>query len=51
MQNIFILHATLEKSKHTFMELFTSMENLNTFLNNHPEVTKLEITLHDLNPI
>ena len=50
MQTIYILHATIPSQKHTFQELFTSLENLNIFLKNHPEVQKSSITLHDLNP-
>lgn len=47
---IYILHANIIKQNHTFMELFTSLENLNLFLNNHPEVKKSSITLHEINP-
>jgi hypothetical protein len=50
MQTIYILHANIPTTKHSFMELFTSLENLNTFLNNHPEVQKSSITLHETNP-
>jgi len=47
---IIILHAIIPETNHTFTELFTNIENLNTFLNNHPNVTKQEITLHEINP-
>jgi hypothetical protein len=50
MTTIYILHANIPSSKHSFMELFTSLENLNLFLNNHPEVQKSSITLHETNP-
>lgn len=48
--NLFILWAIIPETNHTFMEIFTTIENLNTFLNNHPEVQKTSITLHELNP-
>ena len=48
---IYILHATITETKHEFIQLFTSIENLNIFLDNHPNVTKSEITLHDINAI
>jgi hypothetical protein len=54
MQSMFILHAYLiqnDQSKHDFIECFTSMIHLMTFLENHPEVTKKQITMHDVNPL
>jgi len=50
MPHIYILHAKIIESNHTFIELFTSENLLNQFLTNHPNVHKLQITLHDLNP-
>jgi glutathionyl-hydroquinone reductase len=50
MQTIYILHATNTKYNESFIELFSSLENLNLFLNNHPHINKDQITLHDLNP-
>ena len=50
MQTIYILHATNTKHNESFIELFTSIENLNIFLHNHPHIIKDQITLHDLNP-
>lgn len=50
MQTIYILHAINTKYNESFIELFTSMENLNLFLHNHPYIYKDQITLHDLNP-
>ena len=44
-----MLRAIIPETKHEFIQLFTSIENLNIFLDNHPNVTKLEITLHDIN--
>jgi hypothetical protein len=51
MSNIYILHAKNVQSNHTFIELFSSEELLNKFLSNHPNISKLEITLHEINPI
>jgi len=54
MQSIFILHAYLiqnDQSKHDFIECFTSMIHLMAFLEKHPEVTKKQITMHDVNPL
>jgi hypothetical protein len=47
---IFILHAKRTDFKHDFIELFTSIERLEGFLFNHPEVIKCEITWHEVNP-
>ena len=47
---IYILHATNTKHNEQFIELFTSIKSLNTFLNNHPYVSKQQITGHELNP-
>jgi hypothetical protein len=49
--NIFILSATITETNHQFIELFTSIELLNSFIQAHPEITKREITLHEVNPI
>ena len=54
MQSIFILYAYLieeDQSKHDFIECFTTIEHLTTFLQNHPNVVKTQITMHDINPI
>jgi hypothetical protein len=50
MQSIFILHAINTKHNESFIELFSTIENLNIFLHNHPHIQKEQITLHDLNP-
>ena len=50
MQTIYILWAIIPETNHNFMETFTSMENLNIFLSNHPNIKQKQITLHDLNP-
>ena len=49
--NIYILHATITQTNHEFIELFTSLNNLNEFTKAHPEITMREITLHEVNPI
>jgi hypothetical protein len=51
MPHIYILHAKNIQSNHIFIELFSSENLLNQFLSNHPNVYKLEITLHEINPI
>ena len=48
---IYILHATITQTNHQFIELFTSIELLNTYLQTHPELTMREITLHEVNPL
>jgi len=48
---IYILHATITQTNHQFIELFTSIELLNTYLQAHPELTMHEITLHEVNPL
>ena len=50
MQQIFILWATETSSGHEFIELFTSIEKLTTYLQNHPEVVKTQLTMHEVNP-
>ena len=47
---VLMLHAetTHHKSVHKFVELFTSNEKLEAYLTNHPEVKKIEVTLHEL---
>lgn len=47
---IYTLHMTSELQPHTFTEHFSSLEHINIFLHNHPEVTKELITLSDLDP-
>lgn len=47
---IYMLHAKRTDFKHDFVELFSSMDQLEGFLFNHPEVIKCEITIHELNP-
>lgn len=50
MQNIYTLWAINTQTNHQFMELFTNIQNLNTFLSNYPYIQKQQITLHELNP-
>lgn len=45
-----MLRAIILETNHKFIEHFTTIENINIFLNNHPNVTKLEITFHEINP-
>ncbi|QGH72178.1 MAG: hypothetical protein [Caudovirales sp. ctOwN3] len=47
---IYMLHAMRTDIKHEFVELFSSMEQLEGFLFNHPKIIKQEITIHELNP-
>ena len=49
-EHIFILHGKRTDFKHDFIELFTSIEQLEGFLFNHPEVIKVQITWHEVNP-
>lgn len=49
-QHIFILHGKRTDFKHDFIELFSSIEQLEGFLFNHPEVIKVQITWHEVNP-
>lgn len=51
--DIFILHAYHHDFdiRHEFIELFSSNEEVEKYLNNHPEVTMKEVTLHELNPL
>lgn len=49
-EHVFILHATRTDLKHNFMEVFTSIEQLEGFLFNHPKVVKVQITWHEVNP-
>ena len=48
--HIFMLHAMRTDIKHEFVELFSNMEQLEGFLFNHPNIIKLQITIHELNP-
>ena len=48
---IYILHATITETNHQFIELFTSIELLNSFTSAHPELTYQQVTLHEVNPI
>ena len=48
--SVFILDATIIETNHNFIEIFTSEENLKSFLARHPEIVKNGITVHDLNP-
>lgn len=50
IMTILILHAKRTDFDHEFIELFTSMDLLNNFLSNNPNVQKVEITLHEVNP-
>jgi hypothetical protein len=49
--SIYILHAKNTQSNHTFIELFSNPELITQFLNNHPNIIKTEITLHEINPL
>jgi hypothetical protein len=51
MTNIYILHATITQTNHQFIELFTSIELLNSFIQAHPELTVQQTTLHEVNPL
>ena len=51
MKHIYILHAKINESNHTFIELFTSPELISEFLNKHPNIIKEQITLHEINPL
>ena len=48
--HVFVLWAKRSDFKHEFMEIFTTIEQLEGFLFNNPNVIKLEITWHELNP-
>jgi glutathionyl-hydroquinone reductase len=50
MQSIYILHAINTKYDEHFIELFTTIENLNLFLSNHPHIIKDQITWHEIDP-
>lgn len=50
MNSVYILSAHRTDYSHVFIEVFSSMEALERFLANHPEVEKDEITLHEVNP-
>jgi hypothetical protein len=50
MKNIFILHARDIYSNHTFIELFTTENNLKKFLQNNPQIEQKQTTLHEINP-
>lgn len=47
---IYILHAHQKEFKHNFSEQFSSIEKLESYLSNHPEVAKDEITMTELDP-
>ena len=47
---IYMLHAKRTDIKHDFVELFSSMDQLEGWLFNHPNIIKCEITLHEVNP-
>lgn len=51
MSTIYILHAYKPEQNHHFIELFTSIELLNSYLKNHPTLILKEITLHETNPL
>lgn len=46
---MFILWAM--NGEHEFIELFSSIELLNQFVHNHPQIRVLQITFHEINPI
>ena len=45
---VLMLHAELLDKDHKFVEIFTSKEKLEDYLKNHPEVNKIEVTLHEM---
>jgi hypothetical protein len=47
---IHILHGMVIDPCHKFIELFTSAEKLEEYLVAHPEVVKLEHSLHEVDP-
>lgn len=47
---VYILWAKRTDIEHEFMEVFTSIDQLEGFLFNHPEIIKCEISLHEVNP-
>lgn len=47
---VFVLWAKRKDFKHEFMEIFSSIDQLEGFLFNHPEIIKVEITYHEVNP-
>jgi len=48
--NIYMMHASHTKFGHThnFVQLFSTIENLNEYLTNHPYVELGEVTIHTL---
>ena len=36
--------------KHEFIEIFSSLAKVNQYLVNHPEITKQEIAIFDIDP-
>jgi hypothetical protein len=46
--SVLMLHAELPEKYHQFVQLFTTQQKLDTYLTNHPEVKKIEVTLHEL---
>lgn len=49
--NMYILHAINILTNHKFIELFTCEQLLESYLENHIQIKKLEITIHEINPI
>jgi hypothetical protein len=49
--HLYVLHASCTDFPHTFIEIFTSLETLNQFVANHPNIVVREITSHDANPV
>ena len=47
---IYMLHAKRTDMKHDFVELFSSMDQLEGWLFNHPDILKCEISIHEVNP-
>ena len=48
--HVYVLWAKRTDFNHEFMEVFSSIEQLEGFLFNHPEIIKQEITYHEVNP-
>ena len=50
LRYVYMLHAKRTDFKHEFVEIFSSMDQLEGWLFNHPETVKCEITIHEVNP-
>ena len=50
LRYVYMLHGKRTDFKHEFVEIFSSMDQLEGWLFNHPETVKCEITIHEVNP-